>query len=146
MTSFPLLPIGFGIAGCVLLAFVRSRRCKKYRPPPGPPGVLVLGNAFDIPSEYQWIVFNEWKKSYGDVFQLSALGTRMIVINSRKALESLLVERGSSYSSRAPMTVMRKVYVDMSSNCIWMMNDTNLQARLRMVNCSTAARGGNSSL
>lgn len=33
--------------------------------PPGPPGIPLLGNAYQIPSDRQWLKFDEWTRKYG---------------------------------------------------------------------------------
>jgi hypothetical protein len=33
--------------------------------PPGPRGVPLLGNIRDIPTEYEWLTYNEYSKRYG---------------------------------------------------------------------------------
>jgi hypothetical protein len=40
----------------------------KGRQLPGPNGVPLLGNIFDIPENFQWFIFTEWKKVYGASF------------------------------------------------------------------------------
>ena len=36
--------------------------------PPGPKGYPILGNLFDIPIDKAWLVYNEWRKTYGKSF------------------------------------------------------------------------------
>ena len=54
--------------GCIFL-FRRlnlKRRNPKGLPlPPGPKGFPVIGNLLDFPSNYQWLVYDEWRKTYG---------------------------------------------------------------------------------
>lgn len=86
-----------------------SSSTRRTREPPGPKGLPILGNIFDIPTTSQWHVFNDWRRKYGEVIGLRALGNRMIVLNSRKAAETLLVERGTPYSGRPALTLMNEL-------------------------------------
>ena len=36
--------------------------------PPGPKGYPLLGNLFDIPIHKAWLVYDEWRKTYGKSF------------------------------------------------------------------------------
>ena len=36
--------------------------------PPGPKGYPILGNLFDIPIDKTWLIYNEWRKTYGKSF------------------------------------------------------------------------------
>jgi hypothetical protein len=36
--------------------------------PPGPKGYPLIGNLFDIPVERPWVVYDEWRKTYGKHF------------------------------------------------------------------------------
>ena len=52
------------------------RRLKKGRDgnpnglplPPGPKGYPLIGNLFDMPAQRSWIVYDEWRKTYGKPF------------------------------------------------------------------------------
>lgn len=41
------------------------RRKTRLSSPPGPPGLPFVGNAYQIPSDRQWLKFDEWIKEYG---------------------------------------------------------------------------------
>ena len=50
----------------VLSRFINlSRRAKALRDPPGPRGIPIFGNEFQIPNDKQWIKFHEWNEKYG---------------------------------------------------------------------------------
>ena len=60
------------IDGAVLLSFIialytirgyRRRRGLPY--PPGPPGLPLIGNFFDIPSTFPWLAYTDYSKKYG---------------------------------------------------------------------------------
>ena len=38
--------------------------------PPGPRGLPVLGNIFQVP-KFQWLKYTEWKEVFGNLFSLS---------------------------------------------------------------------------
>jgi len=47
----------------VAYRWVASRRLAPL--PPGPKGLPVLGNSYQIPAHKQWLRFDEWIKEYG---------------------------------------------------------------------------------
>ena len=36
--------------------------------PPGPKGYPLIGNLFDMPNHKPWVVYDEWRKTYGKIF------------------------------------------------------------------------------
>ncbi|KAH6910222.1 cytochrome P450 [Coprinopsis sp. MPI-PUGE-AT-0042] len=98
------LSIGI-VASVVVLASIAlvlsSRRNRHTLPlPPGPKGLPLLGNILDIPLDKPWKVYDSWSKQYGDVMYMSALGHKMLVLNSLSAVNALLVNRAANYSDR----------------------------------------------
>ena len=47
----------------------RDRRNPNSPPlPPGPKGYPLIGNLFDMPANKPWIVYDEWRKTYGEIY------------------------------------------------------------------------------
>ena len=59
--TYPLLFIG-----CLSLLILRNIFRKQERKlPPGPPGLPIVGNFFDIPrGGPQWLIYEAWGKTY----------------------------------------------------------------------------------
>lgn len=59
------LILGGCLASAVLCLFIRAKRRPPVPYPPGPKGVPLVGNVFDMPSTYLWRTFAEWGRTYG---------------------------------------------------------------------------------
>ena len=46
----------------VLLYLSRRRKCSL---PPGPRGIPIVGNLFDTPKAFEWLVYQDWTRQYG---------------------------------------------------------------------------------
>ncbi|KAF5365846.1 hypothetical protein D9757_012801 [Collybiopsis confluens] len=84
---------------CSLVSLGRYVNSPWRRLPPGPRGLPFLGNALDL-SQHQWLKFTEWRKDYGEIVYVSALGQPIIVLNSKKVAADLLDRRAAIYSDR----------------------------------------------
>ncbi|KZT03203.1 cytochrome P450 [Laetiporus sulphureus 93-53] len=73
--------------------------------PPGPPRLPIIGNAHQVPFDFQEETFARWARRYGDVLYLRILQKEIIVLNSLRAARDLLEKRGFIYSDR-PRFVM----------------------------------------
>ena len=57
----------------LFVGYILLRRLNKLRSgnpkgpplPPGPKGYPLIGNLFDIPRDKPWLVYDEWRKTYG---------------------------------------------------------------------------------
>ncbi|KZT35768.1 cytochrome P450 [Sistotremastrum suecicum HHB10207 ss-3] len=92
--------------------------------PPGPKGLPVLGNIFQMPQKDQWHRFGEWAKQYGwsnspplefvpliieflgNIIYLSLLGKHVVVLTSYDEASALLNARGSIYSDRPKLPLI----------------------------------------
>ena len=56
----------FCLLGGLLALFVFSRGTeRRHRYPPGPKGLPIVGNLFDVPKDYGWLTYQEWGRKYG---------------------------------------------------------------------------------
>ena len=74
---FTFLDISLAILGLYLVK--RHFDKPAGRRIPGPKGLPLIGNLFDVPIENEPLVFTEWQKKYGGMFntQRSFIGTHM---------------------------------------------------------------------
>ncbi|KAI0659807.1 cytochrome P450 [Cubamyces menziesii] len=87
----------------VFIVFVIQRFIRKrYRKilPPGPRGLPLLGNIYDIPQTAPWVTYRDLTAKYGDVIAIRLLGHPVIVLNSLAAVNDLLEKRSAIYSDR----------------------------------------------
>ncbi|KAK0500183.1 cytochrome P450 [Armillaria luteobubalina] len=106
MYPIPLL-ISFAIVVFWFYRRFRLRRRQGSLPlPPGPNGLPLIGNLWDIPSEYPWLIYAKWSATYGDVVYLDTPGNPTIILNSAQATTELLEKRSGNYSDRPEMHMM----------------------------------------
>ncbi|KAK7687643.1 hypothetical protein QCA50_008858 [Cerrena zonata] len=82
--------------------------------PPGPKGVPILGNIFDVPDSMPWKGFQELSRVYGDVLHLKIPTQSIVVLGSAQAAFDLLDKRSDIYSSRP-----HKLMLDLISPRPW---------------------------
>ncbi|KAJ3512864.1 hypothetical protein NLJ89_g3271 [Agrocybe chaxingu] len=103
--AFSLLDSCLAALALVLLLASLSR--KKRPVPPGPRGLPVLGNLFDIPKKESWQVYLDWGKQYNsEILYMNAGGKPMFILNSIKVIQDLLVRRSNIYSDRPRSTML----------------------------------------
>ena len=122
-----VVSVALALAALILawaLSRKRTGRFSQYPLPPGPKGIPLVGNLWDMPKEKEWITFAEWGKQYGthdtlflsdtqllmtlllgDIVYIENFGISMVFLNSYEAVSDLLIKRSAIYSSR-PRNVM----------------------------------------
>ncbi|KAF6747138.1 cytochrome P450 [Ephemerocybe angulata] len=92
------------VALLVSLLFVHQRQ-RSARRPPGARGLPLIGNAFQIPKDKQWLVWDKWRRKHGDLVSFRILGSENLVLSSYEAATELLDTRGLLYSDRPQATM-----------------------------------------
>ncbi|KAK0193931.1 cytochrome P450 [Armillaria mellea] len=107
MTS-NLLVAFLAIFFVVWLHRITRHSLNRQRLPPGPKGLPLLGNLWDVPAEYPWLTYAQWAATYGDILYLDIPGNPTVVLNSTQAAADLFEKRSRNYSDR-PDFVMTKL-------------------------------------
>ncbi|EFI26618.1 cytochrome P450 [Coprinopsis cinerea okayama7 len=105
--QFPLLP-AVAASGVLWYWFNSSSTLKststvgalRRKRLPGPRRLPIIGNVLQMPQERPWLVFAEWAKRYGNLFQVDILGQPLVVINSAKTALDLLDKKSATNSNR----------------------------------------------
>ncbi|KAG7447374.1 cytochrome P450 [Guyanagaster necrorhizus] len=91
------------LLACLVLGYVLYKLCtaRKLRLPPGPRGLPIIGNIYNVPKRDEWIAYRDMAQQYNsDIIHLNLMGTSLIVINSREAARELFDKRSAIYSDR----------------------------------------------
>ncbi|THU75212.1 hypothetical protein K435DRAFT_599183, partial [Dendrothele bispora CBS 962.96] len=73
--------------------------------PPGPRRYPIVGNAFQMPQQHEYLTFTSWKQRWGDYFYLKAFNFDFLVLNSYAIAKELLEKRASNFSDRPRFVV-----------------------------------------
>ncbi|KAF5374375.1 hypothetical protein D9758_004547 [Tetrapyrgos nigripes] len=92
----------------VVLSGLYLLKRPRHRYPPGPRGIPILGNALQLDTVKPWHTFTKWGKVYGPITYLNVAGQSMVILNSKKAAEDLLVGRSSKYCDRHRFIVLEE--------------------------------------
>ncbi|KAG6180292.1 hypothetical protein E4U36_004996 [Claviceps purpurea] len=87
-----------------IILYSRRRSASRLRLPfpPGPKGLPIIGNVFDLPPagipEYEhWL---KHKEAYGPISSIFILGTTIVILHSYEAQQELLVKKSSKTTAR----------------------------------------------
>ncbi|KAK0497941.1 cytochrome P450 [Armillaria luteobubalina] len=96
----------------IFLAFVYALYKLVFRSyrrlPPGPAGLPLIGNVYDIPGKFDWITYMEMSRKYdSSLISLHFMGSRVVIVNTHEAARDLFERRSLIYSDRPnfPMLV-----------------------------------------
>ncbi|KAJ3533646.1 hypothetical protein NMY22_g7251 [Coprinellus aureogranulatus] len=98
--------------GYWLYRWNQNRKARGGLPlPPGPKGLPLIGNLYDIPPTFEWERYARWSEQYdSDIIYLNVAGTSIVILNTPKAATDLFDKRSAIYSSR-PNSSMLKLLV-----------------------------------
>ncbi|KAJ4146011.1 hypothetical protein LMH87_004841 [Akanthomyces muscarius] len=104
--------VSFCIAILVLTAAFWSflRDSKSRLRLPGPRGIPLFGNLFDIRNGHAE-TFSKWTEKYGGVFRVVLGSKEVIVLNSRQAVAKTLVKQGASFQTRPEWDLWHQTFV-----------------------------------
>ncbi|KAJ5900079.1 hypothetical protein N7495_004823 [Penicillium taxi] len=103
-----------GVILAVLVLYVTkillTRKSTPGSLPPGPPGIPLLGNIFDLPASDKpdWEHWTDHKTTYGNAYyplygpisSLTVMGKTMVILNDMDIAKEILEKRSKNYSSR----------------------------------------------
>ncbi|KAI0325277.1 cytochrome P450 [Cubamyces sp. BRFM 1775] len=103
------LPSLLLVSAVFVLAVLTVRR-KRRSLPPGPKGLPIVGNLFDVPKEFEWLAYEKWSRElHSDIIYLNLAGTPVIVVNSAQAAHALFEKRSALYSDRTRMPMLNEL-------------------------------------
>ena len=77
--------------------------------PPGPRGLPLVGNIFQVDSLDNRKTFARWHQQYGPVVRLKLGWSDVIILGTIPATKDLFGKKGARYGSRPEMTMAREV-------------------------------------
>ncbi|KAI9447042.1 cytochrome P450 [Lactarius psammicola] len=88
------------IAASLILWFIARLAQRNFRNlPPGPKGLPFVGDVRHITNQ-GWLVSPKRRDEYGEMMYISALGRKVLIINSQRVAIDLLEKRSNIYSDR----------------------------------------------
>ncbi|KIY70825.1 cytochrome P450 [Cylindrobasidium torrendii FP15055 ss-10] len=101
------------VAGVLFALWVGSLR--RLPKPPGPRGLPLLGNVFDIPSGRTWEGFARMGERYGPLISLSLGPVTMVIANTYNVAHDILDKKSQIYSDRPYLALAELVGWDLTT-------------------------------
>lgn len=112
------MPVGplFYSAAFILLGYVVFKRIHQYRKgplPPGPIGLPLIGNIFDLPppGTLEWTHWLKHGENYGPISSVRVLGQLIVILHDKQTIFDILETRALKSASRPALTFAGDVYV-----------------------------------
>ncbi|KAK7462288.1 hypothetical protein VKT23_007888 [Stygiomarasmius scandens] len=105
--SFVSVPwqVAASTAICILALFYLRKKNPDARYPPGPRGIPILGNLFQLNPKASWRTFAKWGELYGPITYINVAGQPIVILNTKKVAVDLLEHRASITSERPRLIV-----------------------------------------
>lgn len=81
---------------CLYIFMFKSKR----RLPPGPWGIPIIGNIFDVNKDTLLEDFRKLRHKYGDIYTVRFGSHRMIMVNGYETLQEVFHKRGDEFAAR----------------------------------------------
>ncbi|KAK7453396.1 hypothetical protein VKT23_011659 [Stygiomarasmius scandens] len=102
--------LALAFAFLAVLRFFKKSNSGHY--PPGPRGIPILGNVFQLDTVNPWHTFVKWKDLYGPMIYLNVAGQSIVILNSKKVVDDLFERRSAKYIDRHRFIMLEKVTGD----------------------------------
>jgi len=101
----------------------RDKRGRRYVFPPGPKGLPILGNSFQLPPFGASALTKQWAAQYGEMynlrfpqitdaderFRLRLASTDVVYLNSSRVVSEILEKRSAITASRPPLPMVSDI-------------------------------------
>ncbi|KAI6039896.1 cytochrome P450 [Pisolithus marmoratus] len=98
--------------------------------PPGPRGLPLIGNVFDVNIAEPWLTYEEWGKQYGGIVHAKLLGKDLIILNSERIARVLLEQRSTIYSDRPHIPTNKLFGMDFNTGLLPYGSEWKLHRRM----------------
>ena len=75
------------------VAVVWYWRRHRYKLPPGPWALPILGNALQFKPKSMHLQLQQWAEQYGSMYTINLLGDTIVVINDEDLIRDVLIKR-----------------------------------------------------